>query len=35
MLCAVANDSKLLAAARMARDGNIMFADVVVLLLRA
>jgi len=35
MLWAVANDSKLLAAARMARDGNIMIADVVVLLVRA
>src|SRR4051794_13097499 len=35
MLCAVANDSKLLAVARMAKDGNNMFADVVMLLFRA
>lgn len=35
MLCAVAKDSRLLAAARMAKDGNSMFAVVVVLLCRA
>lgn len=32
MLCAVANDSKLLAAARTANDGNSIFAGVGVLL---
>ena len=35
MLCAVANDSRLLAAAKMANEGNSMFVDVFVLLCRA